>query len=87
MGAAELSLADLQKLVQDTILQSKAVSDAAAVTAERVDGLQDSIDKYASSTSKAFDALASTTTTSLARTDGTLGRVLMAQSSLDAAIA
>ena len=84
MAAAELSLADLQKLVQATIQQSKAVSDAGAATAERVNELQDSLGKYAA---KAFDALAQTTTASLGRTEATLGRVLIANTSLDTAMA
>ncbi|XP_048563421.1 uncharacterized protein LOC125543953 [Triticum urartu] len=87
MAAAELSLADLQKLVQDTIQQSKAVLDAGAATSERVNELQDSLNKYASSSAKAFDALAQTTTASLGHTEATLGRVLIANNSLDAAMA
>ena len=87
MAAAELTLADLQQLVQATILQSKGVSEAGAKTADRLEGLQDSFDKYASSSAKAFDALATTTTGSLARTESTLGRVLVAHNSLDAAVA
>ena len=87
MAAAELSLADLHQMVQATIQQSKAVSDAGAATAERVNELQDSLDKYAASSAKAFDALATTTTGSLARTESTLGRVLVAHNSLDAAVA
>ena len=84
MAAAELTIAELQQLVQATIVQRKAVSEAGAKTAERLDGLQESLDKYASSSAKAFDALATTTTSSLARTESTLGRVLVAHNSLDA---
>ena len=87
MAAAELTIAELQQLVQATIVQSKAVSEAGAKTAERLDGLQESLDKYASSSAKAFDALATTTTSLLARTESTLGRVLVAHNSLDAAVA
>ena len=58
MAAAELTLAELQQLVQATILQSKAFLEVGAKTAERLDGLQDSFDKYASSSAKAFHALA-----------------------------
>ena len=87
MAAAELTIAELQQLVQATIVQSKAVSEAGAKTAERLDGLQESLDKYASSSAKAFDALATTTTSSLARTESTLGRVLVVHNSLDAAMA
>lgn len=84
MAAAELTLVDLQQLVQATILQSQAISDAGAKTVEHPDGLQDSLYKYASSSAKAFDALATTTMSSLARMELTLGRVLVVHNSLDA---
>lgn len=67
--------------------QSKVVSEAGAAMAARVNDLQDSVDKYASLSAKAFNALAQMTTDSLSRTKATLGRVLIANSSLDAAMA
>ncbi|XBH95938.1 hypothetical protein VPH35_086423 [Triticum aestivum] len=86
MAAAELTLAELQKLVQATIEQSKAVSDAGAHNAKGLEELRTVVDTYASSSAKAFDALTQSTTASLNRTESTLGRLLISNNGLDAAV-
>lgn len=87
MAAAELTLAELQQLVQATIAQSKAVSDAGVHNAKGLEELRTAVDSYAASSAKAFDALAQTTTASLNRIEATLGRLLISNNGLDAAVA
>lgn len=86
MAAAELTLAELQQLVQATIAQSKAVSDAGVHNAKGLEELCTAVDSYAASSAKAFDALAQTTTAFLNQTEATLGRLLISNNGLDAAV-
>ena len=58
MAAADMTLAEMQQLIQATIAQSKAVSEAGAHNAKGIEELCTAVDSYASSWAKAFDALA-----------------------------
>lgn len=80
---AELTLAELQKLVQDTIVQSKAVSDAGTRTAARVDELQSSVQELTTSTTAAIDRLDKSSNASLNKVDATLNRVISAHNTLE----
>ena len=53
-----MTLAEMQQLIQATIAQSKAVSEAGAHNAKGIEELRTAVDSYASSSTKAFDALA-----------------------------
>lgn len=74
------------ELMQDTITQSKAVSEAGVHAAKGLNELRTAVNTYAASSTKAFDALVKTTTASLERTKATLRQVLISNNTPNAAV-
>lgn len=86
MAAAKQTLAELQKLAVESITQSRVVSEANVHNVKGLKELRSAVDTYVSSSARVFDTLAKTTTTSLKRTEATLGQVLVSNNTLDAAV-
>lgn len=83
MGAAELTIAELQKLIHDTVLQSKAVSDAGVRNSERIDELCTTVDNLFESTTKAISDLTNSTETATKRVETTLDRIITSHNKLN----
>ncbi|XBJ04555.1 hypothetical protein VPH35_023472 [Triticum aestivum] len=83
MGAAELTISELQKLIQATVIQSKAVSDARVRNSERIDELRTTVDSFSESTTKALSDLTGSTATATQRVETTLDRIITAHNKLD----
>ena len=83
MGAAELTISELQKLIQATVIQSKAVSDAGVRNSKRIDELRTTVDSFSESTTKALFDLTSSMAAATQRVETMLDRIITAHNKLD----